>query len=143
MQRRDINTVILCLVTVFIVLVAAVVIIFLRKDFTSNSKISDSSSSIGSVIQQLNNTSLLEHSNTSIDYPWTLSGDSTNKSDDTNKEQTISYHDGLISDFISITNIARRADITPIISTRSSNKCTDSDKSLMRFTLVTDNYPVR
>ena len=141
MQRRNTNTVI-CLITVLIVLVAsAVVIILLQDDTSSNSTLlTDSSSSSGSVI--FSNSSVLEHNTPIIAYPWTLLGDSNNKTDDTTNDETISdYHDGPNSDFISITDIAR--DITPIKSTRSSNKCTDNNKSLMRFTLITDNYPVR
>ena len=139
MQRRINNTVV-CLVTVFIVLAVAVVsILLLRYDTSSNSTISDSSSSSGSAIQQFNNTSLLDN-DASITYPWTLTGDSSNKTDDTNNDEITNYHDGPISDFISITDIAQ--DITPVISTRSSNQCTADSKSLMRFTLTTDNYPV-
>ena len=131
-QRRNINTVV-CVV--FIVLAVAVVAISLiRNDTTSsNSTISDSSLS-GSVIQQFNNDTSISKHNSSIEYPWTLSGDK--KANDTNKEES---HDGSVSKFISITDMAR--DITPIKSTRS-NKCTDSSKSLLRFTLITDNYPV-
>ena len=139
MQRRINNTVV-CLVTVFIVLAVAVVsILLLRYDTSSNSTISDSSSS-GSAIQQFNNTSLLDN-DASITYPWTLTGDSSNKTDDTNNDEITNYHDGPISDFISITDIAQ--DITPVISTRSSNQCTADSKSLMKFTIITDNYPVR
>ena len=138
MQRRINNTVV-CIVTVFIVLAVAVVsILLLRYDTSSNSTISDSSSS-GSAIQQFNNTSLLDN-DASITYPWTLTGDSSNKKNNTNKEAT--YHDRPMSDFISIADMARGI-VTPIKSTRSNNKCTDINKSLMRFTLVTDNYPVR
>ena len=140
MQRQNINSVV-CAVVVFIVLTTvAVVIIFLRDDTSSNpTLLTDSSSSSGSVI--FNNSSLLNH-NTSINYPWTLSG-SSNKTDDINEdEEAISYHDGPISNFISITDTARGDIDTPIKSTRS-NKCIGSDKSLMRFTLLTDNYPVR
>ena len=143
MQRRNINTVV-CVVTIFIILAAVAALVILRNDTSSNSTISDSSSSTGSAILQFNNdTSLLEH-NASINYPWTLSGDSSNKTNSTNNDEIISYHDGHLSDFISFTNIARESIVTPIISTRSnSNKCIDSSKSLMRFTLVTDNYSVR
>ena len=142
MQRRNINTVVCVTVTIFIVLAAsAVAIILLRNDTSSNSTLLNSSSSTGSAIQlNTNNPSVLEH-NTSTNYPWTLTGNSSNKTDNNNKDEIISdYHDGRISDFISITDIAR--DITPIKSTRS-NKCTDINESLMRFTLTTDNYPVR
>ena len=140
MQRRNINTVVY-VVTVFIVLaVAAVAIILLRDDITSNSTLLTDSSSIDSVIQQSNNLSQLEH-NTSINYPWTLTGYS--KTNNNNIEKTISYHDRPISNFISITDFARGGIVTPIIQSTRSNKCTDSNKSLMRFTLVTDNYPVR
>jgi len=142
MQRQNINTV-LCVV--FIVLAVAVVAITrLRNDATSsNSILLTGSSSTGSAIQPFKNSSLLEH-DIPISYPWTLSEDSSNKSGNTNEGETISHHDGLISDFISITDIARGRYITYIIqSTRSNKKCADSDKSLMRFTLITDNYPVR
>ena len=141
MQRRNINTVVY-VVTVFIVLAVAALVI-LRDDSSSNSSMSDSSS-IGSAIQQFNtnNSSLLEH-NISSNYPWTFTGDSSNKTDDNNNDEMISdYHDGQISDF-SITDIARGGIITPIKSTSRSNKCTAKSKSLMRFTLTTDNYPVR
>jgi len=141
MQRQNNNTVV-CIVTVFTVLAAAVAIIL--RDTNNNPTTSDSSST-GSAIQQFNtnNSSLLLDHNTSTIYPWTLSGGSSNKTDDTIKQETTNYHDGPISNFISITDIARGRYITPIKSTRSSNKCTDNNKSLMRFTLITDNYPVR
>ena len=142
MQRRNNNTV--CVVTVFIVLaVAALAIILLRNDTSSNSSntLDSSSSSTGSAVQQFNNTSLLEHNNAaSITYPWTLTG--YNKTNNRNEDETTNYHDRPISDyFISITD-ARGDIVTPIKSTRS-NKCTDSSKSLLRFTLISDNYPVR
>jgi len=140
MQRRNINTV-ACVVAVFIVIATAVAISLLRNDATSSNStlLTDSSSSSGSVV--FSNSSVLEHNTSVIAYPWKLSGDSINKTDDNNNDEIISdYHDGSISKFISITDIAK--DIMPIISTRS-NKCTDIDKSLMRFTLITDNYPVR
>ena len=137
MQRRNINTVV-CVVTIFIVLAVAVLTIILFRDTNNNPTISDSSST-GSAVQQFNNTSLLEHNNAaSITYPWTLTG--YNKTNNRNEDETTNYHDRPISDFISID--ARGGIVTPIKSTRS-NKCTDSSKSLLRFTLKTDNYPVR
>jgi len=140
MQRQNNNTVV-CLVAVFIVIAAAVAILLLRD--TNNNPTTSDSSSTGSAIQQFNtnNSSLLLDHNTSITFPWTLTvaGGSSNK---TNTKES-AHHDGPISNFISITDTARGRDITPIKSTRSSNKCTDNNKSLMRFTLITDNYPVR
>ena len=140
MQRQNINTVV-CVVTVFIVLAVAALVI-LRDDSSSNSTLRTDSSSTGRAIQQFNNSSLLEH-NTSITYPWTLT-DSSNKMNNNYKEDGATHHhDRPISNFISITDIARGGIVTPITSTTRNNKCTDSNKSLMRFTLITDNYPVR
>ena len=137
MQRRNSNTVIYAVVVFIVAAVAAIIIL---RDTSSDSTLRTDSSLTGSAIQlNTNNSSLLEH-NTSITYPWTLTEDSSsNKTSNTNKDEMTYYNDGQISNFISITDIAR--DITPIISTRS-NKCT-INTSLLRFTLITDNYPVR
>lgn len=142
MQRRSTCTVVY-VVAVFIVLAAVAAILRVRDPNNSNSILLTDSSSTDSAAHQFNisSSSLLDHKTSIIAYPWTLSGDSSNKIEDTDKEAA-HHHDGSISNFISITNIARDR-ITPIITTRSNNKCTESDKSLMRFTLITDNYPVR
>ena len=142
MQRRNINIVV-CAVAVFIVLAVAVVAILrIRDPNNSNSILLTDSSLTDSAAHQFNISSLLDHKTSIIAYPWTLSGDSSNKMNDTNKEAITNNHDGSISDFISISDIARGI-ATPIKSSTRSNKCTDSDKSLLRFTLITDNYPVR
>jgi len=141
MQRQSTCTVV-CVVAVFIVLAAAVAILRVRDPNNSNSILLTDSSSTDSAAHQFNISLLLDHNTSIIAYPWTLSGDSSNKTNNTNKEAT-NNHDGQNSNFISITNIAQGRYITPIKSTRSSNKCTDNNKSLMRFTLITDNYPVR
>ena len=141
MQRQSINTAV-CAVAVFIVIAVAAVAIILRNDTSINS-LTDSSST-GNAIQLNNNNSSLLEQNASNTYPWTLSKDSSNKTNDDidNDEIITNNHDGSISDFISISDIARGI-ATPIKSSTRSNKCTDSDKSLLRFTLITDNYPVR
>ena len=107
MQRRNINTVACAVLSMLAAALA--VIILLRNDTSSNSSILDSSLP---VIQQFNNSSLLDN-DTSTNYPWKLSG-SSNETDDTNKDEMISYHDGgQISNFISITDIARGGILTP------------------------------
>jgi len=137
---------------VIVLLVVVVAAIFLD---TSNN-IKSSSSNADNVTQSFSISSSSLHATTDITndstsgYPWLISH-SNNNDDDENtidnniNDETQHEHIGPLSDFISISNITRSSSIlpSPTLLRNSNNRCTTNNQSLMRFTLITDNYPVR
>ena len=142
-QRRSI---VYGLATVVIVLLVVVVAAILLD--TSN-KIQSSTSSNDDKTDDSSSSSL--HATTDItndstsEYPWSISNsDNGEDTVDINDAHLQHEHIGPLSDFISISNITRSGSIlsSPTLRNRN-NRCTANNQSLMRFTLITDNYPVR
>ena len=120
-----------CAVVFFVILIVALCIF---------SDTNNSTSDADDVVGSYNNTSRLENDTLVSLYPWS-GGYNMNKTNNTS-DDTSSDYGGPISDFISITDIAQTRGIK--VSSRRDNKCSTIDTLvLVRFTLTTDDYPVR
>ena len=122
-------------VVFFVILIVALCIFS-----DTNNSASDADDVVGSFIHQpYNNTSLLENDTLVSLYPWS-GGYNMNKTNNTS-DDTSSEYSGPTSDFISITDIAQTRGIKV---SRRDNKCSTIDTLVkVRFTLTTDDYPVR